>query len=70
MLQQCIWVGCTKARAEPFEYCLDHFADAVVEFYIAGMKAGIKLPAFSNDSTGFGEWTMTTGKAKPTKRKA
>lgn len=65
MIQKCNWKDCPKPRAEPFEYCLPHFADATVEFYIAG----IKLPAWSNDSTGFGEWTMQTGKQTRAKKK-
>jgi hypothetical protein len=67
MKQQCLQSDCNKPRAEPFEYCLPHFADAMVDFYIAGLKAGIKMPAWSNDCTGFGEWKMKP--AKQGKRK-
>ncbi len=66
MKKQCIQEECDKSRAEPFEYCLPHFADAMVDFYIAGIRAGIKLPAWSNDSTGFGEWESLANKASKT----
>jgi hypothetical protein len=56
MIQKCLQEVCEKPRAEPFEYCLDHFGEAAANYYIAAMKAGVKLPAWNNYDTGDGNW--------------
>jgi hypothetical protein len=48
-LKKCLNPECEKPRAAPLEYCVPHFGEALDDYYIAALKAGVPMPAWSND---------------------